>query len=54
LSAPPSIAKIQITQRNITVPIAPAVTKTTVALFDSYPSLLEIETSEQNPALKSP
>jgi hypothetical protein len=50
LSAPPSTAKTQITQRGITVPVARAATKTTVALFAQPSFPFEIETSAQPPA----
>ena len=46
-------AKIQLTQRGITVPIAPAATEPPSLYLLSRPCLLELETSEQRPALTS-
>jgi hypothetical protein len=45
---------MQITQRGITVPIAPAATEPPSLYLLSRPCLLELETSKQTPALNSP
>jgi hypothetical protein len=42
---------MQITQRGITVPIAPAATEPPSLYLLSRPCLLELETSEQTPTL---
>jgi hypothetical protein len=48
---PPSAAKAQITQCDITVSVAPAVLKTTVAALAQPPFPFESEQSDQTPAL---
>jgi hypothetical protein len=53
LSAPPSTAKTQITHCDITVSIAPAALKTTVAALAQPPFPFESEKSHHTPALIS-
>jgi hypothetical protein len=50
-STPPSTAKAKITQCDITVSVAPAVTKTTVAALTQPPFPFQSENSDQTPAL---